>query len=82
MFLGLLDPDQDPLVRGMDPRIQIRTRIHTKMSWIRYTGLNYNRRQFSLEAPFSYTTGFIPCLEVVRTCMTKNPLTVSLNKAI
>ncbi len=29
--LGLVDPD--PLVRGMDPRIQIR--IHTKMSWIR-----------------------------------------------
>ncbi len=25
----------DPLVRGMDPRIQIRIRIHTKMSWIR-----------------------------------------------
>ncbi len=31
MFLGL--PDPDPLVRGMDPRIQ----IHTKMSWIRNT---------------------------------------------
>jgi hypothetical protein len=28
--------DPDPLVRGMDPRIQIR--IHTKMSWIRSTG--------------------------------------------
>ncbi len=28
------DPDPDPLVRGMDPRI----RIHTKMSWIRNTG--------------------------------------------
>jgi hypothetical protein len=27
------DPDRDPLVRGMDPRIRIR--IHTKMSWIR-----------------------------------------------
>jgi hypothetical protein len=27
------DPDPDPLVRGMDPRI----RIHTKMSWIRNT---------------------------------------------
>jgi hypothetical protein len=26
-------PDPDPLVRGMDPRI----RIHTKMSWIRNT---------------------------------------------
>jgi hypothetical protein len=25
------NPDPDPLVRGMDPRI----RIHTKMSWIR-----------------------------------------------
>jgi hypothetical protein len=29
------DPNLDPLVRGMDPRIQIR--IHTKMSWIRNT---------------------------------------------
>jgi hypothetical protein len=27
------DPDPDPLVRGMDPRIL----IHTKMSWIRNT---------------------------------------------
>ncbi len=27
------DPDPDPLVRGMDPRI----RIHPKMSWIRNT---------------------------------------------
>jgi hypothetical protein len=26
-------PDPDPLVRGMDPRIQFRIRIHTKMSW-------------------------------------------------
>jgi hypothetical protein len=34
-----LDPnlDPDPLVRGMDPRI----RIHTKMSWIRNTGRNF-----------------------------------------
>jgi hypothetical protein len=30
------DPDPDPLVRGIDPRIQIR--IHPKMSWIRNTG--------------------------------------------
>jgi len=29
-----MKPDPDPLVRGMDPRI----RIHTKMSWIRNTG--------------------------------------------
>jgi hypothetical protein len=28
MFLGLLDPDPDPLVRCMDPRIQIQ--IHNK----------------------------------------------------
>jgi hypothetical protein len=27
--------DPDPLVRDMDPRIQIR--IHTKMAWIRNT---------------------------------------------
>ena len=33
-------PDPDPLVRGMDPRIQIRIRIHTKMSWIRNTSDN------------------------------------------
>ncbi len=31
------DPNPDPLVRGMDPRILIRIRIHTKMSWIRNT---------------------------------------------
>ncbi len=31
------DPNQDPLVRGMDPRIGIRIRIHSKMSWIRNT---------------------------------------------
>ncbi len=36
------DPDLDPLVRGMDPRIRIR--IHTKMSWIRNTG--YWQRKF------------------------------------
>jgi hypothetical protein len=29
------DPDPDPLIRGMDQRI----RIHTKMSWIRNTGI-------------------------------------------
>jgi hypothetical protein len=34
--------DLDPLVRGMDPRIRIR--IHTKMSWIRNTGLEPNVR--------------------------------------
>jgi hypothetical protein len=34
------DPDPDPLVRGMDPRI----RIHTKMSWIRNTGNYFVRR--------------------------------------
>jgi hypothetical protein len=31
MFLGLPDPDPDPLVRG---------RIHTKMSWIPNTAIN------------------------------------------
>jgi hypothetical protein len=44
VFCWHLDPDplpdpnldQDPLVRGMDPRIQIR--IHIKISWIRNTG--------------------------------------------
>jgi hypothetical protein len=42
-FVGVLkindenmqDPNPDPLVRGMDQRI----RIHTKMAWIRNTGL-------------------------------------------
>jgi hypothetical protein len=29
------DPDQDPLVRGMDPRIRIR--IYTNISWVRNT---------------------------------------------
>jgi hypothetical protein len=32
--IRIQDPDPDPLVRGMDPRI----RIHSKMSWIRNTG--------------------------------------------
>ncbi len=31
------DPNPDPLVRGMDPRI----RIHPKMSWIRNTAIFY-----------------------------------------
>jgi hypothetical protein len=31
LFLGLPDPHPDPLVRGADPRILIRTRIRTKM---------------------------------------------------
>jgi hypothetical protein len=33
-----IDPDPDPLVRGMDLRIRIR--IHPIISWIRNTGLN------------------------------------------
>ncbi len=44
MFLGLLDPD--PLVRGMDPWIQIRIRIHTKMSWICNTALWFSQDIF------------------------------------
>jgi hypothetical protein len=32
--------DPDPLVRGKDPRIRIRIRIHPKMSWIRNTKKN------------------------------------------
>jgi hypothetical protein len=31
------DQDPDPVVRGMDPLIRIQ--IHTKMSWIRNTGI-------------------------------------------
>jgi hypothetical protein len=34
-------PDLDPLVRGMDPLIQIRFWIHPKMSWIRNTAFYY-----------------------------------------
>ncbi len=34
--IRIIDPDRDPLVRGMDPRIRIR--IHPKMSWISNTG--------------------------------------------
>jgi hypothetical protein len=33
MFLVLLDPHRDPLVRGTDPRIRIRIGIRTKISW-------------------------------------------------
>ncbi len=36
----------DPLVRSMDPRIQIR--IHTKMSWIRNTAQRYAFSKFTL----------------------------------
>jgi hypothetical protein len=32
--------DSDPLGKGMDPRIQIRIRIHIKIPWIRNTGSN------------------------------------------
>ncbi len=40
-------PDPDPLVRVMDPRIQIRIRIHPKMSWNRNTGAKgmFSRRR-------------------------------------
>jgi hypothetical protein len=34
--IRIQDPDPDPVVRGMDLRI----RIHSKMSWIRNTGYN------------------------------------------
>jgi hypothetical protein len=43
VFAGILKAndentqDPDPLVRGIDPPIRIRIRIHTKMSWIRNT---------------------------------------------
>jgi hypothetical protein len=36
------DPDPDPLVKGMDPRTQIWIWIHTKMSWIRNTGIFFS----------------------------------------
>ncbi len=39
------DPDPDPLVRGMDPRI----RIHPKMSWIRNTGKMWMKKMLNEE---------------------------------
>jgi hypothetical protein len=42
------DPHLDPSVRGMGPRIQIR--IHTNMSWIRNTAVNYNCACSDLDA--------------------------------
>ncbi len=59
MFLGLLDPqgpdpNPDPLVRSMDPRIRIR--IHTKMSWIRNTDwYRWNRASVSAYSTGAYT---------------------------
>ncbi len=69
VFLALLDPDPDPLVTGMDPRIRIR--IHTKMSWIRNTGNlfrvlfstgSYIHRDFSTEVHYYYFTEELPVL--------------------
>ncbi len=42
------DPDPDPLVRGMDPRIRIR--IHPKMSWIRNTAFKVDDVGFEGDA--------------------------------
>ncbi len=39
--IRIQDPDPDPLVRSMDPRIRIR--IHPKMSWIRNTAFIYHK---------------------------------------
>jgi hypothetical protein len=36
--IRIQDPDPDPLVGGMDPRI----RIHSKMSWIRNIGFSFS----------------------------------------
>ncbi len=43
--IWIQDPDPYPLVRGMDPRI----RIHTKMSWIRNTA-NIVRKEYDERA--------------------------------
>ncbi len=43
--------DPDPLVRGMDPRIQIRIRIHTKMSWIRNTANSHGPNNYKDTKP-------------------------------
>ncbi len=45
------DPNPDPLVWGMDPRIRIRNRIHTKMSWIRNTVWNKSKEFLSIVSP-------------------------------
>ncbi len=42
------NPDPDPLVRGMDPRIQIRSRIHPKMSWIRNNKIRASDRNLDV----------------------------------
>jgi hypothetical protein len=39
-MIRIQDPDPDPSVRGMDPRI----RMHTNMSWIRNTAQGGARR--------------------------------------
>jgi hypothetical protein len=43
--------DPDPVVRGLDPRIRIRIRIHIKMSWIRNTSSRVNQQVRSSECP-------------------------------
>ncbi len=45
MKIASQDPELDPLVRGMDTRI----RIHTKMSWIRNTVPNKFRENLRFE---------------------------------
>jgi hypothetical protein len=54
------DPNPDPLVRGMDPRI----RIHAKMSWIRNTGSSFPYRGlangiFSWGVYYGYGLAFV-----------------------
>ncbi len=51
--IRIQDPDPDPLVWGMDPRIRIR--IHPKMSWIRNTGL---WQVFQINFGNFYSSGF------------------------
>jgi hypothetical protein len=51
-------PDSDPLVRGMDPRIQPRIRIHPKMSWIRNTGCHITNWRQWLNSWYL----FVPCI--------------------
>ncbi len=52
--------DPDPLVRGMDSRVQIRIRIHTKMSWIRNNGWNYNNLPCRRAWPSSFCSWRAP----------------------
>ena len=51
------NPDQDPLVRGMDPQIGIR--IHIKMSWIQNFGFKRLLDENTLFSPVFSILGLL-----------------------